>query len=413
MSARDLEGQTIGDYRLEAFLGEGAFGAVFRSTQLALDRPLRRVAVKLSHRTDLRADEAVELLGDAFMLADAMDQITDTAAKLHLVHVFDAGLTAEDGRAFLAMEYVEGISLADRIAGQGRLDAEQLTTWAVQIASALGALHRLARPLMHRDLKPDNVMLGLDNRVRLIDFGLAVRHGESRRSDGVAGTVGYMAPEASSGKSTPASDVYSLGVLMYEGLTGQHPFRALVPPVGLSDDEQDDWLLQAKRRHSVVPPSALSNTVTPKLDRIVLRCLKYEPHERFRDAAELHAALTRKSSPAPKKESTQADGDKSTRRLREAREEVERELATTQTRVDRFDLLRTSAELHSKLGEHAEAASRLREAWEMTKDTGLVPDTHGRVRLLTELADAYRRAGNEFQAKRFEADRSRERGGGR
>ncbi|MFF3573716.1 serine/threonine-protein kinase [Nocardia jiangxiensis] len=409
---RDLEGQVVGNYLLEEFLGEGAFGAVFRSTQLALGEPLRRVAVKLSHRAGLTDGETVDLLGDAFLLADAMDRITDAAAKLHLVHVFDAGRTEPDGRAFLAMEYVDGMSLADRIAHQGRLDAGQLTTWATEIAGALGALHRLDPPLVHRDLKPGNVVLGRDNRVRLIDFGLAVRPEESTHTAGGAGTVDYMAPEAATGRATPASDVYSLGVLMYEGLTGDHPFRDLIPPIDLSDDGQEAWLRAAKEQHSVVRPSVANNTVTRKLDRIVLQCLEYHPSERFTDAAEVLAALTRES-PVPEEGPEPPTDGKPARRLRKRLQDVEAALATTRSGRDRFDLLRESAELLGRLDQHAQAALRLREAWEMTEHSALLRDTRHRVRLLTELAEAYRRSGNEFQAARFAALRNREQNGHR
>jgi eukaryotic-like serine/threonine-protein kinase len=412
----DLEGRVVGNYLLEEFLGEGGFGAVFRSTQLALGCPLRRVAVKVSHRTGLTDGEAVDLLCDAFLLADAMDRITDPAAKQHLVHVFDAGRTEPDGRAFLAMEHVEGISLADRIARQGRLDASQLTAWAVEIVSALGALHRMDRPLVHRDLKPDNVMLGRDNHVRLIDFGLAVRHGEAEPVGGGAGTAGYMAPEAAVGRATPASDVYSLGVLMYEGLTGDHPFRDLIPPLGLPGAERDGWLRAAKERHPVARPSAANNTVDAKLDRIVLRCLAHQPSERFADAAEVLAELTRETrvpvpDPVAKDEKAgSAAGGKATQRLRQRLRAIEAELATTPSGRPRFDLLRESADLRGRLGEHPVAADRLREAWDMAKDSALLRDTRERVRLLTELAEAYRRAGNDFMANRFAKRRDEEDG---
>ena len=406
---RDLEGHKVGSYLLEEFIGEGSFGAVFRSTQLALGAPLRRVAVKLSHRSGLTDDEAIGLLGDAFLLADAMDRIADPAAKPHLTHVFDAGRTEPDGRAFLAMEYVEGISLAARITRQGRLDAGQLTTWATEIAGALGALHRLDPPLVHRDLKPANVVLGRDNRVRLIDFGLAARTGEAEQTGGAAGTVGYTAPETASGAATPASDVYSLGVLMYEGLTGDHPFAELVPPIDLSDHGQQAWLREAQERYSIAPPSASNNTVTRKLDRIVLQCLEYHPSERFADAADVLAELTRET-PVPDEHPVPPDG-KPSRGSRQRLQTVEAALATTRSGRDRFDLLRESAELLGRLDEHALAAQRLREAWQMTERSALLRDTRERVRLLTELAAAYRGAGNAFQAARFESLRDRERNG--
>jgi len=411
---RDLVGQVVGNYSLDRYLGEGAFGAVFLSTQLVLGRPLRRVALKLSHRTGLTGADAAQLLVDAFQLAYAMDRITDTVAKLHLVHLHDAGVTAT-GRAYLTMEYVDGGTLADRFSRQRKVDADQLTTWAVQVATALGALHRLHEPVVHRDLKPDNVLLGLDNRVRLVDFGLAARVLEEGFAEGVVGTMDYMAPETTLGRSTPASDVYSLGLLLYEGLTGAHPFRHLVPPLDLSAALHGQWVAEAKRTQRIVPPSARSNSATPRLDEVVLRCLEPEPGARYHDAAELLAELTR-DDPVPDEVNSVLDRPK-WRRTRKAvdrsRERLEGQLVETTDRTARFSLLGRLADALVELGEHAEAARRLREAWDLTSDSALLHDTHDRVRLLTRLAEAYRRSGNEFQARRYESLRARERGGDR
>jgi hypothetical protein len=196
---------------------------------------------------------------------------------------------------------------------------------------------------------------------------------------------------------------------MYEGLTGDHPFRDLIPPIDLPDMAQEAWLRAAKQRHPVVRPSVSNNTVSRRLDRIVLQCLEHHPSERFTDAAEVLAALTRKSLVSDEKPAPTADS-KATRRL----QSVEAELATTPSGRDRFELLRESAELLSRLGQHSTAADRLREAWDMTEHSGaLLRDTEHRVRLLTELAEAYRRAGNEFAAGRFERRRNEEQNGRR
>jgi serine/threonine protein kinase len=412
---RELEGRTVGGYVLHEYLGEGAFGGVFLTEQLVLGQPLRRVALKLSRRTGMTEAEIQNLFGESFLLARSMDLITDSEARLHLVHIYHAGVTKGDGRAFLTMEYVPGTTLADRFARQTKVDAPQLTKWATQIAKALRGLHGLDVPVVHRDLKPDNVLLGLDNLVRLVDFGLADRMLNARYVPGVAGTLAYMSPETSQGVSTPASDVYSLGLLIYEGLTGEHPFRDLIPPVDLPDERYSDWLYEAKMRHPAVAPSSLSNTVTPKLDAIVLRCLEFEPDRRFRDAGEFLVELS-KEGPTQRPVETvlrELRGDGSTKNLQRARHTLEERLAATDTSRDtRFDLLRKLGEVLGSLGAHAEAAQRFGQAWQLTEDKAILRDSRDRVALLTQLVDAHRMAGNAFQARRYEALRGKERGGG-
>jgi serine/threonine protein kinase len=412
---RELEGQTVGGYVLHQYLGEGAFGGVFLSEQLVLGQPLRRVALKLSRRTGMTAAQVHQLFGESFLLARSMDEIKDSEARQHLVHVYHADITSGDGRAFLTMEYVPGTTLAERFARQTKVDAPQLTKWATQIAKALRGLHGLEVPVVHRDLKPDNVLLGLDNLVRLVDFGLADRMLNARYVPGVAGTLAYMSPETSQGSSTPASDVYSLGLLIYEGLTGEHPFRHLIPPVDLPDALYSDWLYDAKKRHPAIAPSALSNTVTPKLDAIVLRCLEFEPDRRFRDAGEFLAELDREG-PTQRPVRTlvrELPSAGSTKNLQQARRTLEGRLAAADLPKEaRFELLRKLGEVLGSLGAHADAAQRFGQAWHLTADNAILRDSRERVALLTQLIEAHRQAGNAFQARRYEALRGKERGGG-
>jgi serine/threonine protein kinase len=413
---RTLAGRTIGAYVLKEYLGEGAFAGVFLTEQHMLGARLRRVALKLSKRVHMTEEETRELFADVFLLAGAMDQANDAEARLHLVHVYDAGLTDGDNRAFMTMEYVPGTTLADRFARQTKVDAGQLMTWVTQVGTALRGLHGLAEPLVHRDLKPDNVLLGLDNVVRLVDFGLADRLLHLGYVPGVAGTLAYMAPETSQGRSTPASDIYSLGLLIYEGLTGQHPFRDLIPPSGQPDALYSEWLYDAKRSHPAVAPSLLNNTVSPELNAIVLRCLEFEPERRFPDAGEFLAALSGEGLAAQPVEiairALRDDG--SVKNLHRARHAIEDQLAGPDLPRDtRFDLLRKLGEVLGSLGDHAGAAKRFGQAWQLTEDSAILRDTHERVALLTQLIDAHRLAGNDFQARRYQALRDKERGGGR
>lgn len=287
---RSFEGRVINDrYLLTKWIGGGAFGAVFLSEQRILGRPVRRVACKISRDAGMTEEDAREKFADILRLAEAMDGMTDSEARRHLVHVYDGGLAHDaGGRAFLVMEFVQGTTLAAQFATLKTVPAKLLFNWARQICVALRGLHALDQPLLHRDLKPDNVLLGSDLTVRLIDFGLAARLLESGTVPGVAGTLTYMAPETSQGQSVPASDLYSLGVLMYEGLTGRLPYEHLIPPPGMPDTLHGDWLYEQKRvGRAVAPPSRLNNTVTRETDAVVLRCLEFDPARRFRSAAEL------------------------------------------------------------------------------------------------------------------------------
>ncbi|MZD08993.1 protein kinase, partial [Streptomyces sp. SID5785] len=297
---RALVGQVVDRrYLLREWIGGGGFGGVFRSEQYVLGRPVRPVACKVSRRGGITEDTAADLFADALVLAEVMGSMTDLEARRHLVHVYDAGLAPElGGRAYLVMEYVRGATLADEFARrQGVVPQRTMVAWARQIAVALRGLHCLVPPLLHRDLKPDNVLLGRDRAVRLIDFGLAARMRAAGHVPGVAGTTRYMAPETAAGASLPASDLYSLGILLYEGLTGRPPYEHLVVPLDLPDRDLGQWLTDAKRKAPPVRPSSVEPSVGPRLDALVMRCLELRPERRFRGADELIEALDELSVP--------------------------------------------------------------------------------------------------------------------
>ncbi|MBZ3904800.1 serine/threonine-protein kinase [Streptomyces griseiscabiei] len=410
---RSFEGQVIDDrYLLTEWVGGGAFGAVFLSEQRILGRPVRRVACKISRETGMTEEDARHRFSDVLRLAEAMDGMTDAEARRHLVHVYDGGLARDaGGRAFLVMEYVPGTTLADQFSSRRTVSAKQLFLWARQICVALRGLHALDQPLLHRDLKPDNVLLGTDLTVRLIDFGLAARLLESGTVPGVAGTLTYMAPETSQGESVPASDLYSLGVLMYEGLTGRHPYEHLVPPPELPDALHGDWLYRRKRDgRAPAPPSRLNNTVTREIDAVVLRCLEFDPVRRFRSATELLDALA-EAEAGPRRPPPGANA------LERAREQAAAgdpagACDTLRACLDsgaenpspavRLALLHELAGLLDTRGDPAGAARRLAESWQLVRASALLRTRRERHALLTRTADAYRRAGNGYQARHFE-----------
>jgi serine/threonine protein kinase len=415
---RMFENRTVaGKYLLREHLGSGGFGGVFRSDQYVLGSPLRRVALKLSRTAGMSADNVRDVLADAFLLAEAMDTITDQESRVHLVHIYDAGIAADlDDRWFLTMEYVSGTTLEDQFGSFGRVPAGQVVKWSTQVCRALRGLHRLTPPLLHRDLKPSNVLLGTDNVVRVVDFGLAARMVHLGHTPGTVGVLDHMSPETAVGRSSPASDVYSLGVLVYQGLTGGLPFRTLVPPGDLPDAMHGEWLSEAKRRFQPAPPSKVNSTVSGQLDDVVLTCLAFDPNQRFADAGELLDTLT-------------ALGDDTTRPVDRARDEgrarravgefaealraLDRGLALQRlTRDEQFWLHRDRGEVLGLMDDPARAAAAFVAAWQLTERSALLRTVAERVALLDQIIASYRGASNSFQVRRYEALRGAELRGG-
>ena len=206
-----MSAERVGPYRLEGELGSGGTGVVYR----AVHDDGEIVALKVL-RSELAGDETFR---KRFLReARAAQEVVDP----HLVPVVDLG--EADGRPYLASEFVEGGSLAARLAA-GPLVQDELLRVAAGVAAGLDALHRAG--LVHRDVKPANIMLDDDGGARLTDFGLAKGRAYTvlTRSGQVLGTLDYMPPEAIKGEeATPASDVYSLGCVVYECVAGKPPF---------------------------------------------------------------------------------------------------------------------------------------------------------------------------------------------
>jgi serine/threonine protein kinase len=205
-------GDLVGPYRLESILGEGGMGVVFRAVRES-DGAVAALKV-------LRFD----LAGSSEYLQrfEREGRIAAGLEHEHLVHVFEAG--EADGRPFIASRFVEGQSLAQRLEA-GPLPLEDVVRAARELGSALDALHR--RGLVHRDVKPSNVLLDATGGAALTDFGLARAVADTvlTTTGRVVGTLDYLAPEVIKGEAaTPASDVYSLGCVIYECVAGRPPF---------------------------------------------------------------------------------------------------------------------------------------------------------------------------------------------
>ncbi|MEA2271839.1 MAG: eukaryotic-like serine/threonine-protein kinase [Solirubrobacteraceae bacterium] len=202
-----------GRYRLEIEVGSGGMSTVYRAFDTVLERP---VAIKLMHRDIAGHPEQIERFRRE---ARAVAQLSHP----HIVTVIDAG--EDDGTPYIVFEYVEGETLKERIRSAGRLPIPEAVAYAIEIARALGAAHE--RAIVHRDVKPQNVLIDEEGSAKVTDFGIArTLTEEGLTADGrVLGTTDYVSPEQALGRAvTGQSDIYSLGVVLYEMLTGHVPF---------------------------------------------------------------------------------------------------------------------------------------------------------------------------------------------
>ena len=267
-----------GRYRIIGAAGEGGMGIVYR----ARDTKLRRtVALKfLPSAIALDAEAKRRFLREAQAAA-----ILDHPNICPVYEVDESG-----GEMFLTMAFIEGRSLKERIA-EGRLPLIEALTIAVQVAEGLKAAHE--RGVVHRDVKPPNIMLGREGQARITDFGLASLEGgaDLTRPQTVLGTPAYMSPEQFRGEKTDArTDVWSFGVTLYEMATGRRPFAG-----ERAQDIRDLVLNEAPPK-----PSSVRADVPPGLDEVVLRCLRKKPEDRFPDLESVLSALQGEGVRAPK-----------------------------------------------------------------------------------------------------------------
>ncbi len=266
-----------GRYRILRKLGSGGMADVY----LAEDEDLgRRVAIKILNER-YSSDEA---------FTERFRREAKSAASLshpNIVSIYDRG--ESDGRPYIAMEVIEGRSLKELIVAKGPLPIAVAVDYAKQILAALRFAHR--HGIIHRDIKPHNILLGGDNRVFVTDFGIA-RTGPSEMTEvgSIMGTAQYLSPEQARGAPvTAASDLYSAGVVLYEMLTGKTPFTGDTP-------------IEIAMKHlneQPHPPSDLREDIPPELDQIVLRSLAKDPHERYAAAEEFSADLDRVEAGLP------------------------------------------------------------------------------------------------------------------
>jgi serine/threonine-protein kinase len=251
-----------GRYQVRSRIARGGMATVYLATDLRLER---RVAVKVMHGH----------LADDSQFKQRFIQEARSAARLahpNVVNVFDQG--QDDDSAYLVMEYLPGITLRDLLQEHGALTAEQTIDIAEAVLSGLAAAHKAG--IVHRDLKPENVLLADDGRIKIGDFGLA-RAASANTATGAAllGTIAYLSPElVTRGIADARSDIYAVGIMMFEMLTGEQPYKG----------EQPMQIAYQHANDSVPPPSNVNPRVPAELDEIVLWATARDPEERPRDA---------------------------------------------------------------------------------------------------------------------------------
>ncbi|MGZ3628833.1 MAG: protein kinase domain-containing protein [Ktedonobacteraceae bacterium] len=259
-------GKQLGNYRLARLIGQGGFAEVYLGEHIHLDT---QAAIKVLY-TKLAKDDS-----------EAFRQEARTIARLvhpHIVRVLDFGV--EGTTPFLVMDYAPGETLRELHPKGTRLSLETVVSYVKQIALALDYAHE--QKVIHRDVKPENMLIGRNGEVLLSDFGIALITQSSRYESSLdmAGTIAYMAPEQIEAHARPASDQYSLGIVVYEWLTGDRPFHGSFREIAI--------------KHSLVSPSSLIEQVpelSPAVEQVVLIALAKEPKQRFRSVLAFATAL--------------------------------------------------------------------------------------------------------------------------
>jgi eukaryotic-like serine/threonine-protein kinase len=266
-----LLGTLLNDrYRLEARIGTGGMSTVYRALDLTLER---QVAIKLMNREIATDSDQLERFRRE---ARAVAQLSHP----HIVGVIDAG--EDGGRPYIVLEYVEGETLKERIRRMGQLPVAEAVAYAIEIVRALGAAH--ARHIVHRDVKPQNVLIDEEGSAKVTDFGIARSlDDDGLTADGrVLGTTDYVSPEQALGHDvTGQSDLYSLGVVLYEMLTGEVPFKG-----------ENQVAVAMKHVREELPDVQLRRPeVSASLAAIVDRATAKDLRDRYRSDAELIAEL--------------------------------------------------------------------------------------------------------------------------
>ncbi|MEY3399659.1 MAG: hypothetical protein RLZZ486_127 [Actinomycetota bacterium] len=291
----DLSGEVIdGRYQLTRIVASGGMATIYAALDLRLDR---QVAVKVMHP---------HLAQDEQFVSRFIREAKAAASLSHpnIVAVLDQGWN-QGGTpcVFIVMELIEGATLRDYLHEQGALPVERALQLITPVASALAAAHRLG--IVHRDIKPENILVSKEGRIKIADFGLArgalLGSTMTAESSVILGSVSYLSPEqVQRGVSDARSDVYSLGIVLFELLTGQKPYQG-----------EDPVQIAIRHVNDRVPaPSTLNPNISPEVDELVLKATNIDPDKRPKDAGELHEllrALSEKLDPKRRQLSLELD----------------------------------------------------------------------------------------------------------
>jgi eukaryotic-like serine/threonine-protein kinase len=260
-------GEMLDHYRVDATVARSGMSTLYRATDL---RTGRQVALKVPH-TEMEADP---VLMERFQREQQIGQELDHPG---IVKTYDG---EERSRLYMVIEWVDGRLLRSILNEEGKLPVDRAVSIALGICDALDYMHK--HGVVHRDLKPENIMVGDGDAIKLIDFGIAMKEDARRLTfsefSPALGTPDYIAPEQVKGqRGDQRSDIYALGVMLYEMLTGQPPFRGPNPLVVMNE----------RLLHDPRPARELNPEISPELEEILLRALERDPRHRYATAAEM------------------------------------------------------------------------------------------------------------------------------
>ncbi|HEY4383992.1 MAG TPA: serine/threonine-protein kinase, partial [Ktedonobacteraceae bacterium] len=275
----ELAGRTLGGYTLIEEVGRGSMGVVYRGKQLALQR---EVAIKVLPKS---------LARDATYVARFIREAQIIAGLNHpnIVHIYDAG--QQQNLLYFVMEFVEGPTLSSLLHLDGMVPQHLASEYAAQIADALHAAY-IERNVIHRDIKPENLMLDRWGKIKVMDFGLARATGLQRITVAktLVGSIYYSSPEQIWGQTLDnRSDIYALGVVLYEMVSGQRPFQGRSMPILTQN------IVQGNPR----PPRYYNQQLAPELEHIILTALSLDREQRYNQATDMARALRDLNLPHP------------------------------------------------------------------------------------------------------------------